>query len=257
MGPSSRVLIGIIIGAFAFALFGGCAEKAEKAKPTRTKPTSRAEQTLVDLADRYAELDSFSERTRITRTVSSPDGDEAATYHTEFSFRRPNHILYQFANQDTNVIACNGQRLIVYSSADGGYVEQEPPESLAAFLRDHHADSIGVDELLLLAGGDPLEALDNVTLAEGESLDNKPMQVITANVKQLAERGSDEPATGTQSLWVGEDDGLLYKTVLEITRGQAMLRIEEVMEAPVADPDLSDGLFEYQPPEGAKNLTQQ
>ncbi len=249
-----RMLIALSAAAFAAALSAGCGGKPEAGRPTRRAPTSPAEKALLDLSDRYADLDSFSERTRITRTVSSADGEEVATYQTQFFFRRPNRILYRIANDDTTVIVCDGRRLTVYSSADNGYVEHDPPEDLAAFVRDHHTDAIGLDEVLLLAGADPFEPLEDVTMSEGESLDDRPMRVIKAGLRQLAERGSDEPAAGTQSLWFG-DDNLIHKAVLDIQRGEVALHIEELMKELAPDPSLPDDLFDYHPPKGTKDLT--
>ena len=156
---------------------------------------------------------------------------------------------------DTTVIACNGTRLIVYSSAQGGYVEDDPPENLAAFARYHHADAIGLDEFLLLAGSDPLGALDDVAVAEGEAIVDQPIQVLQGTIKQIAQDESAEAPTAIQSLYVGEKDGLIHKVVTEIKRGEASLRTEEVMEEPAADPTIPDDRFEYQPPEDAENLT--
>ena len=233
----------------------GCGRKAKESERKRSTPTSPAEEALVDLADRYADLDSFSERTQVTKTVSDAEGQETTVSQTEFDFRRPNRIFYQMTGDDTTVVACNGTRLIVYSSAQGGYAEDDPPANLAAFVRNHHADVLGLDELLLLAGSDPLETLSDVTIAEGEPIGGQPMQVIQGTVKQVAERGAGEPATATQSLYVGETDGLLYKVVTEIGRGEASLRTEEVFEQPTADPTIPDDRFDYQPPADAQNLT--
>lgn len=252
-GSLTRLLAALAAAALALALFG-CARQARRPERRHSTPTSPAEQALVDLADRYADLDSFSERTRITRTVSSADGDEVATYQTQLFFSRPNRILYRSANDDTTVIACNGRRLIVYSSAENGYVERDPPEDLAAFVRDHRAETIGVDELLLLAGGDPLAALEKATITENQSLNDRPVRVIEAGLKELGQRGAEEPAAGAQSFWIGED-GLIHRAALKVERGGAALRVEEVMEDLAPNPALSDDLFDYQPPKEAKNLT--
>ncbi len=251
-------LIRFVSGFAATALIvvaAGCAKKAHEAERKRSAPASPAEEALVSLADRYADLNSFSERTRISETVSDAEGQETTVYDTEFSFRRPNRIFYQMTGDDTTVIACDGERLIVYSSARGGYVEDDPPGNLAAFVRDHHADAIGLDELLLLAGSDPLEALDDVAISEGESLADKPVRVLRGAVRQIAQEGSAEAVSATQSLYVGVEDGLLHKVVAEIKRGEAVLRTEEVMEGPAANPTIPDDRFQYQPPADAKNLT--
>jgi len=254
IGSFSRVLIPLVIAAFVLALLG-CGREPKQPDRQRSKPASPAEQALVVLADRYADMKAFSERTRITETISDGETQDTAVSETEFLFRRPNRIFYQMKGDDTTVIACNGERLIVYSSAQGGYVEQDPPQDFAAFVRDHHTEGVGLDELLLLAGNDPLAALEDVSLEQGEPLGGQPMQVLKATVQQLAERASGAPATSTQSLWVGKNDGLLHKTVTEIKRGEATLRVEEVITESAADPSLSDDRFEYQPPAGAENLT--
>ncbi len=253
-GSLTRFVSGLAVAALIIVVVG-CARKAHEAERKRSAPASPAEEALVSLADRYADLNSFSERTRITKTVSDAQGGETAVYETEFFFRRPNRIFYQMTGDDTTVIACDGERLIVYSSAQGGYVEDDPPENLAAFVRDHHADAIGLDELLLLAGSDPLEALDDVAIAEGDSLADQPVQVLRGTVKQIAQGESAEPVSATQSLYVGAEDDLVHKAVTEIKRGQAVLRTEEVMEGPAADPTIPDDRFEYQPPADAENLT--
>jgi outer membrane lipoprotein-sorting protein len=233
----------------------GCGEKAREPERKRSAPASPAEEALVSVADRYADLDSFSERTQITKTVADAEGQETTVHQTELSLRRPNRIFYQMTGEDTTVIACNGERLIVYSSAQGGYVEDDPPENLNALVRDHHADAIGVDELLLLAGSDPLEALDNVAAAEGDAIGGQPMQLLQGTIKQVAQDESAEGPTATQFLYVGSEDGLVHKVVTQIKRGEAVLRTEEVMEGPAANPTIPDGRFEYQPPADAENLT--
>ncbi len=253
-GSLTRLVAGLAVAALVLAL-AGCGQKATEPERERSTPASPAEEALVTLADRYADLDSFSERTQITKTVSDAEGQETTVYQTELFFRRPNRIFYQMTGDDTIVIACNGNRLIVYSSAQGGYVEDDPPENLAAFVRDHHADAMGLDELLLLAGSDPLGALDDVAVAEGEALADQPMQVLQGTVRQIAQDESAEAPAGTQSLYVGETDGLIHKVVTEIRRGEASLRTEEVMKEPAADPTIPADRFEYQPPEDAENLT--
>ncbi len=253
-GSLTRLVAGLGVAVLVLAL-AGCGRKATVPERERSTPTSPAEEALVTLAERYADLDSFSERTQITKTISDAEGEETTVYQTEFFFRRPNRIFYQMTGDDTTVIACDGKRLIVYSSAQGGYVEDDPPENLAAFVRDHHADAMGLDELLLLAGSDPLGVLDDVAVAEGESLADQPMQVLQGTVRQIAQDESAEALAATQSLYVGETDGLIHKVVTEIKRGEASLRTEEVMEEPTADPTIPADRFEYQPPEEAENLT--
>ena len=253
-GSLTCLVAGLVAAALMLAL-AGCGRKAKESERTRSTPTSPAEEALVTLADRYADLDSFSERTRITKTVSDAEGQETTVSQTEFSFRRPNRIFYQMTGDDTTVIACNGKRLIVYSSAQGGYVEDDPPENLAAFLRDHRPDAMGLDEFLLLAGSDPLEALDDVAVAEGDPIDDQPMQVIQGTVKQVAQDESAEGVTATQFLHVGEEDGLVHRVFTEIERGDASLRTVEVFEQLAADPTIPDDRFDYQPPEDAENLT--
>lgn len=248
-------LVAILAAAGLMLALVGCGRKAKAPERTRSTPTSPAEEALVALADRYADLASFSERTQITKTVSDAEGQETTVSQTELSFRRPNRIFYQMTGDDTTVIACNGTRLIVYSSAQGGYVEDEAPESLAAFVRDHHTDVMGLDEFLLLAGSDPLEALGDVAVAEGEPIDDQPMQVIQGTVKQVAGDESAEGVAATQFLHVGGKDGLIHKVVTEIKRGDASLRTEEVFEQLAADPTIPDDRFDYQPPADAKNLT--
>jgi outer membrane lipoprotein-sorting protein len=248
-------LVAILAAAGLMLSLAGCGRKAKEPERRRSTPTSPAEEALVDLADRYADLDSFSERTRITKTVSDAEGQETTVSQTELSFRRPNRIFYQMTGDDTTVIACNGKRLIVYSSAQGGYVEDDPPENLTAFLRDHRPDAMGLDEFLLLAGSDPLEALDDVAVAEGDPIDDQPVQVLQGTVKRIAQDESAEGVAATQSLYVGEEDGLVHKIVTEIERGEASLRTEEVFEQPAADPTIPDDRFDYQPPADAENLT--
>jgi len=247
-------LVAILAAAALMLTLAGCGRKAKESERKRSTPASPAEEALVTLADRYADLDSFSERTQITKTVSDAEGQETTVYQTELYFRRPNHIFYQLTGDDTAVIACNGSRLIVYSSLEGGYVEDDPPESLAALVRDHHTETVGVDELLLLAGSDPLEVLADVTAAEGEAIANQPVQVLRGTVKQIAQDGSAEAVTATQSLYIGENDGLLHKIVTEIKRGEAVLRTEETVEGPAADPTIPDDRFEYTPPAQADSL---
>jgi len=252
-GSVARLVPGLAATALVLAL-AGCGGKAKEPERKRSAPTSPAEEALVAVADRYADLDSFSERTQITKTVSDAEGQETTVSQTELYFRRPNRIFYQMTGDETTVVACDGTRLIVYSSARGGYVEDDPPENLATFVRDHHADAMGLDELLLLAGSDPLEALDDVVAAEGEFPADQPMRVLQGTVKQIAQDESAEAATATQSLYVGAKDGLLHKVVTEIKRGQAVLRIEEAMEGPAANPTIADARFDYQPPADAENL---
>ncbi len=253
-GSLTRLVSGLAATAL-MVVVAGCAKKAHEAERKRSAAASPAEEALVSVADRYADLNSFSERTQITKTVSDAEGQETTVYQTELSFRRPNRIFYEMTGDDTTVIACDGKRLIVYSSAQGGYVEDDPPENLAAFVRDHHADAVGLDELLLLAGSDPLEALDDVAIAEGESFADQPVQVLRGTVKQIAQDESAETVSATQSLYVGAEDGLVHRVVTEIERGEAVLRTEEAMEGPAADPTLPDDRFKYQLPADAENLT--
>ncbi len=251
--PTIRGAAALTIAALAAALFCGCAR--EPREPKRRAPTSPAEKALVDLADSCSSLETFSEETRITKTVSGPDGEETAISDTKLLLKKPNRILYRIAGEDTTVIACDGEHLTVYSSADGGYVTQDAPEDLDAFVRDYHTEAVGLDELLLIAGADPLDVLENLTIQDGGSLDNQPMQVIRGTVANFTEQADDEPATATQSLWVGREDGLLHKSVTDVARGEASLRVEETMVDLSAAPGLSDAVFDYQPPRGAKNLT--
>ena len=255
-GSLTRLVALLAVAGLVLAL-AGCGRKAAPERE-RSTPSSPAEQALVDLADRYADLDSFSARTQITETVSDAEGQETTTSQTEFYFRRPNRIFYEMtvAGASTIVIACNGKRLVVYHPAQRGYVEEDPPDSLAAFIRDYQTDRVGLDEFLLLSGGDPLEALADVSVADGEPIGDQPVQIIKGTAKQIAERGAGDPATATQSLYVGETDGLLHKVVTEIKRGEASLRTEEVFEQPAADPTIPDDRFDYQPPADADNLTQ-
>lgn len=253
-GSLTCLVAGLVAAALMLTL-AGCGRKAQTPERTRSTPTSPAEEALVTLADRYADLASFSERTRITKTVSDAEGQETTVSQTELYFRRPNRIFYQNTGDDTTVVACNGKRLIVYSSAQGGYVEADPPDNLAASARDHRPNPIGLDEFVLLAGSDPLEALSDVSVAEGEAIADQPMRVIQGTVKQIAGDESAEGVTATQSIHVGGKDGLIHTVVTEIKRGDASLRTEEVFEQLAADPTIPDDRFEYQPPEDAENLT--
>ncbi len=114
---------------------------------------------------------------------------------------------------------------------------------------------MGLDEFLLLAGSDPLEALGDVAIADGEPIADQPMQVLQGTVKRIAQDESAEGVAATQSLYVGDKDGLIHKVVTEIKRGGASLRTEEVFEQPTADPTIPDDRFDYQPPADAENLT--
>lgn len=251
---SSRAVMGFIVGALAVGSLVGCGREKE---PRRRAPTSPAEEFLVEVAGRYAGLESFAEETAITKTVSTAEGEERTSYRTELSFRAPNHLLYRLENGDASVIACDGQRVIAYSSERGGYVEEEAPEELAALVRDHHTDAVGIDELLLLADADPLEILTDVSLSEGESISGQAMRVLKGNLREMGEEAAEDRAAGRQTLWIGADDGLVHKMVLEITRGGAELRVEEVMEEVAPNPSLSDEVFEYQPPARARDLAQE
>ncbi len=241
----SRGLMAVIAGALV-ATLGGCGEKGPGATP--------AGRVLEQVADTYAAATSFSERTRITKTVSGADGEEASSYRTELYFQRPNRVFYEITGEGTMVIACDGERLIVYSSERGGYAEQEAPEDLAALLREQETGIVGLSELALLAGSSPHESLADAALGEDATLDGRECRVVTGSVQGMEERGAEEPATASQTLWIGKDDNLIHKSVVEIKRGEATLRIEEVMEELALDPILAEDRFEYEPPKGAIDL---
>ena len=152
------------------------------------------------------------------------------------------------------VMACDGERLIVYSSERGGYVEQEAPEDLADLIGEQETGTVGLSELTLLAGRSPDESLADAGMGEDAVLNGRECRVVKGTVKAVEESGTEEPATATQTLWIGKDDKLIHKSVVEIKRGEATLRIEEVMEELALDPILAEGRFEYEPPKGARDL---
>ncbi len=240
-----RTVPALVAGALAVGVVGGCGRRGP------------AEKALAKAADRYADLDAFSERTAITRTVSGPDGEQRTSSQTEFYFRRPNRVFYQMTGEETVVMACDGERLTVYSSDQGGYITQEAPADLAALVREQDAGAVGANELMLLAGSDPLEALADVVPVEDASGDGEEFAVVRGDVKEIEERGAEEPATAAQTLWIGREDSLIHRTVLEVQRGGATLRIEEVMEELTANPDLPDSRFQYEPPSGARDLMEE
>lgn len=236
----SRGLMAVIAGALV-ATLGGCGGMA-------------AGRLLDQAAEAYAAADAFSERTTITETIASADGEEASSYQTELYFQRPNRVFYEITGEETMVIACDGERLIVYSSERGGYAEQEAPEELAALLGEQETGIVGLSELALLAGGSPDESLADAALGEDATLDGRECRVVKGTVKAVEESGTEEPATATQTLWIGKDDKLIHKSVVEIKRGEATLRIEEMMEELALDPTLAEDRFEYEPPKGARDL---
>jgi outer membrane lipoprotein-sorting protein len=232
-------------------LLSGCGEQVATKPPPSGSP---GEQLLAEVAERYANLESFSEHTRITKTLSDAAGEETSSSRTELHFRKPNQIFYRLTGDRSAVIACDGNSLIVQSSEEGGYVEQDPPENLADLIQHQAIDTIGVNELILLAGGDPADQLSDVSLEEDDSLNGKPMHVLKGTVREIAEQEDEEVTVAEQRIWVGVEDGLIHKFVLDIARGGRKLYFEEVMDNLAANPTLSDDLFTYQPPKGTRNI---
>jgi outer membrane lipoprotein-sorting protein len=255
LGLLVRMLLPLVVVALAAGALGGCGKRLPE---KGVRPGASAEDILTGAADYYASLRSFSERTTITETVSGPDGEEVTTRHTDLDFVSPNLLLYKITGEEEMVLACDGERLTVYSSARNGYVRQDAPEDLAALLREQETGTIGLSELMLLAGADPHETLINLTAAEDASVDGVACAVVSGEVKQIEERGADEPAAAMQRLWIGREDSLIHKTVLEVQRGKAKLRIEEVMDELSAHQDPPDvARISYDPPEGARNLVEE
>jgi len=193
-----------------------------------------------DRTDPYAVLDRASEAYEALRSIQADFRQEARnpllrrtvrSSGTLFQ-RQPDLFLMRFDDPPGDVIVSDGEHLwVYYPSVDSAQVVRLPA-----------ARGAGATDLRSQFIGEPRERF-NATSRGTESVDGRP-----ADVLMLEPKGGTE-AYGSLLVWIDRADGLARR--FEITEGNGLVRRFD-LSALRKNPDLSPGLFRFDPPDGVR-----
>lgn len=225
-----------------------------------------ATQIITQTARNYAQLRSLRAESQVTVQISaSVEGSEMRfTSHAtqRLQVMRPNfvrlesqapEIAYTIAN-----IYCDGKHLYIQHNMLKQTIQQPAPRSLREILEmellaNMERLPVGLGPLYLMVHGDWRRVATSPKLVRRERLGSRAvykltMQVRAPNTPSLAN------AKGTQTLWIGVQDRLIWKSVTVLRATQSGLpftiTFTETISRQEANPKLQPAMFAYVLPQG-------
>lgn len=217
---------------------------------------------MTPVAATYARLSSYSDSGTIETSYRWPETPAVTELHRfETAFRAPRNFFFRFdqdpaSGGDALVIWCDGgpfqswwKATGVHDVYDGGrgavafFNGESPSKGAATLLAPHvfpQAGLFGATTKLI----EPRDGGEDV-------LEGRPARRIVAGSRVTGVQTIEErPVT----LWIDGETGLIIQALVEAETGSPEGLVDSRLFKlhPVADPDLADERFVFQPPEGGQ-----
>lgn len=210
------------------------------------------ETILQRVTNTYQGLKSYQAQTTIVETRQAGGQRQSRSTTVTTRYKAPNKVVTVVQGAESVHIYSDGKNMYLYSPKDKEYVKMPAPASLA--------QTAGMSGL---AVGDPAQIGNQLRSIFGNAgkkladrtIGGKPAFVLQAVQSPQSPNGAGEPRLTATAL-IDKATYMVRQLSLEIARGQGNQRVQQsiiiTFNSQQINPSLSDSIFVFRPPAGAK-----
>lgn len=209
---------------------------------------------LNRVAETYRNAKSYQAQATLTQTRQAGGQQQRRSSTISTKYKAPNKVVTIVQGSDTMQIYSDGKTMYLYSPKDKQYMKMPAPATLAQMA--------GVSGI---GSGDPSQigAQLQSIFGSGKKLPDrnvggKPVFVLQSTQSQQSQDGQSSFQLVATAL-IDKASYLLRQLTIQATRNQGTQKVVETITVTFAsqqvNPNLSDSVFAFKPPAGAKEVT--
>lgn len=221
------------------------------------EPGLEADHPMAPVSARYASLAAYRDTGTLETQYQWPETPLVTRQHRfETAFRAPRHFFFRFDQDpadgaDAYVIWCDGGPFQSWWKSVGLHMVHDNGQGAVAF---YNAQSPTLDAANLIAPHlfpgamlyGPTYRLLGAEQTGSEELDGRGTWTIAATGRVTGVQTTEERPT---NVWIDDETGLVVRVRVgaEASSPQGMIDSRDFVIAPVADPELPDDIFAFDP----------
>lgn len=209
---------------------------------------------LTRVTQTYQNAKSYQAQATLTQTRQGGGQQQRRSSTITTRYKAPNKVATVVQGSDTMQIYSDGKTMYLYSPKDKQYMKMPAPASLAQMA--------GVSGI---GSGDPSQIgaqlrsiFSNGKKLADRNVGGKPVFVLQSTQSQQSQDGKTSLQLVATAL-IDKASYLLHQLTIQATRSQGTQKIVETITVTFAsqqvNPNLSDSVFAFKPPAGAKEVT--